>query len=226
MTIPSNEIKRVRVWDLPTRLFHWTLAVLVAFSWWSGEQGGSWLNWNFLSGFAVVTLVLFRIVWGLVGSTTARFGHFIKGPRAGIAHLREMFSAHVPRDFGHNAVGGWVIVAMLALLAAQAGLGMFAEDEVAHFGPFNGYVSADVAHRLTKLHHLGGKLILYLVVLHVFAVIVYFVWKRLNLVGPMLSGYSRASDGDANAKFVSPWWALLIIVLAGLCVWGIVSLGK
>ena len=216
----------VKVWDLPTRLFHWSLVLLVCFSWWSGEQGGGWLKWHFLSGYAVLSLLLFRLTWGFIGSSTARFGQFLKGPKTGLAHLRVLFSAAVPRDFGHNPVGGWIVIFMLAVLTAQAGLGLFADDEVARFGPLNGLVSGATAERLTFLHKIGGKIVLFMVIFHVAAVAIYFIWKRLNLVAPMLSGYSAEKLEPAAAKFVNPWLALLILIAAALCVWGIVSLGK
>lgn len=222
----GESVRRVRVWDLPTRLFHWALAVLVAFSWWSGEQGGGWLKWHFWSGYAVLTLLLFRIAWGLVGSSTARFAYFVKRPAAAMAHLRELLSRQVPRDHGHNPLGGWMVIFMLAVLIAQAGIGLFAEDEVATFGPLNGLVSGATAERLSALHRLGGKIILFMVIVHVAAVIVYYVWKRLNLVAPMLTGYTKLPLMEQPAKFANSWLAVPIVIVAGLCVWAIVSLGK
>lgn len=216
----SGGMRRVRVWDLPTRLFHWTLACLVAFSWWSGEQGGPWLEWHFWSGYGVLSLVLFRIAWGLVGSTTARFAHFVKGPRAGLEHIRELLGPGAPRDLGHNPVGGWMIIVMLAVLLVQASLGLFADDKLLQVGPFNHLLPPSVGSRLTTFHNWGGKVVLWLVIVHVAAVGIYLLWKRQNLIGPMLSGYKLVpANVPAMLNFVRPVLALLVLLAVVFAVW-------
>ena len=220
-------LRKVRVWDLPTRLFHWALVVLVAFSWWSGEQGDSWLKWHFWSGYSILTLLLFRLAWGFVGSATARFSGFLRGPAAGIAHLRELAGKHEPRDLGHNAVGGWMVIALIAVLLAQAITGLFADDEILMMGPLAELVSAGTRATLSTIHGLLINVILALVALHVLAVLAYWALRGQNLIRPMLSG-DKAVPQDIAARppaMVSPLRALAIVVLAALIVWAIVSLG-
>src|SRR6185369_9982431 len=109
MAMSELKLRAVSVWDLPVRLFHWLIVILFAFSWWSGEQGHEWLPFHFWSGYAILTLVLFRIVWGFVGSGTARFSDFLKGPRAGLHHVGQLLRPGKTGDVGHNPLGGWMV---------------------------------------------------------------------------------------------------------------------
>src|SRR4029079_3446512 len=120
----ANE-SSVRVWDVPVRLFHWTLVVLMAVSYFTGRAGGDWMKFHFWSGYAILTLILFRIAWGFVGSTTARFTDFVKGPSAAIAHLRDRLGRRRPREAGHNRVGGAMVVALLLAVLLQVATGFF-----------------------------------------------------------------------------------------------------
>src|SRR5712671_6045913 len=124
----DESVKKVRVWDLPVRLFHWTLVVLLMTSFFSGRAGGDWMKLHFWSGYSILALLLFRIAWGFVGSTTARFGHFVKGPGAGIAYARGLFGTKAEPDIGHNPVGGWMVVALILGLLVQIVTGLFATD--------------------------------------------------------------------------------------------------
>lgn len=215
----------VSVWDLPTRLFHWLLVALVGFSWWTGETGR--LEWHFWSGYAVLALVLYRIVWGFVGSSTARFASFLRGPGAAWHHLRALLGPGTPRDLGHNAIGGWMVVLLLAVLLVQAGTGLFADDDILTTGPLAGLVETSTSQWLTTIHRLNFDLILILAGLHIVAVLAYLAVKRLDLIGPMVSGRKRAEHvpEGAAARHVSPLRALLVLAASGLAVWGIVSLG-
>ncbi len=226
-TAATTALRSVLVWDLPTRLFHWLLVVLVAFSWWSGEQGGSWLKWHFWSGYAILTLLIFRIVWGFFGSGTARFVDFVRGPGAGIAHLRELAGRHQPRDVGHNAIGGWMVVALILVLLAQIGTGLFADDDIMVMGPLGELVSSSTRSQLTSIHKILVNVILLMVALHVVAVLLYWVFRRQNLVWPMVTGRKELpADLAARPPFMaSPVLALAIVAAAGLIVWAIVSLG-
>jgi cytochrome b len=226
MSIGPGKARWVRVWDLPTRLFHWILAGLVVFSWWSGEQGEDWLKWHFLSGFTILALLLYRIAWGLVGSQTARFGDFLKGPRAGLHHVGELLSRRRPQDVGHNPLGGWMVALLLLLLLVQTLTGLFSEDDIATSGPLAGLVSDSTVHSLTRLHHLNVKLIEILVIVHVVAVLAYLLVKRQNLIWPMITGRKRLDlPPGQEPRAVSPWLALAIAIVAGLIVYGVVRLG-
>ena len=125
----------VQVWDLPVRLFHWVLVLLLVASFTTGKLGGNWLEWHFRSGYCILGLVLFRIVWGLVGSETARFSGFIKGPRRTLTYARSLLSGNSDFHAGHNPMGGLMIVVMLALLLLQASTGLFTDDAIATRGP-------------------------------------------------------------------------------------------
>lgn len=223
---PRSSSRPVAVWDLPTRLFHWALVILVAISWWTGENER--FEWHFWSGYAILTLLIFRLVWGFVGSSTARFADFVRGPMAGVAHLRELFGRHELRDVGHNAVGGWMVVAMLLALLVQAATGLFADDAILTMGPLGELVSSDTREVLTDIHELLIKIILVLIGLHVLAVLAYWVLRSTNLVKPMVTG-RKTLPADLAArppKIASSLLALAVLLLSALIVWGIVSLGS
>ena len=160
---------RVAVWDVPVRLFHWLLAGLVVFSYVTAKVAGAWLDWHMRSGYAILALLLFLIAWGLAVSRTARFGSFVRGPRAALEYLRAMLARHQPRLLGHNPLGGWMVLFMLAVLLVQAGTGLFVDDEIATQGPLAGKVSNALVARLTTLHRYNEWVIVGAVALHLVA---------------------------------------------------------
>jgi cytochrome b len=223
---PTTTSRRVKVWDLPTRIFHWLLVALVAFSWWSGEQGYGWMRWHFWSGYAVLTLVIFRIFWGFVGSSTARFSDFVKGPRAGLHHLSALVRPGKTGDVGHNPLGGWMVGLLLVLLLVQAGTGLFAEDANLNAGPLSLLVSEQASKTLSNIHELVIKFLLVAIALHVLAVLAYLVFKRDNLVSAMFSGKKELDvPQGAEPRMASPWLALGLLLLSALIVYGITRLG-
>lgn len=187
--------RKVRVWDLPVRLFHWALVVLLAVSYFTARAGGEWMKFHFWSGYTIFTLVLFRIAWGFVGSTTARFTDFVKGPSAAIAHLRDLLGGR-PREAGHNPVGGAMVVALLLAVLLQVVAGLFSADT--DMGTVNGPLALIVAdkwvERATAFHKFWINVLLWMVALHVLAAIVYLVWKRQNLIGAMITGRKPLDD--------------------------------
>jgi cytochrome b len=224
--VKSSGMRPVKVWDLPTRLFHWTLAILVAFSWWSGEQGYGWMPWHFWSGYAVLTLLIYRLMWGFVGSRTARFSDFVKGPREGLHHLTALLRPGKTDDVGHNPMGGWMVVALLLLLLVQTGTGLFAEDANMNAGPLYLVVSEKASRQLGDIHEIVSKLVLIAIILHVLAVIAYLVLKRDNLIGPMFSGKKDLNlPPGAEPKMANPFLALALLALSALIVYGITRLG-
>jgi cytochrome b len=188
--------RKVRVWDLPVRLFHWALVVLLAVSYFTARAGGEWMKFHFWSGYTIFTLVLFRIAWGLVGSTTARFTDFVKGPSATIAHLRDLLGRGRPREAGHNPAGGFMVVALLLAVLLQVVTGLFSADT--DTGMVNGPLALVVAdkwvERATAFHKFWINVLLWMVALHVLAAIVYLVWKRQNLIGAMITGRKPLDD--------------------------------
>src|SRR5690606_13277977 len=166
---------RVRVWDLPTRVTHALLIVLLAILWLTVEQG--WMVWHRVAGYATLTLILFRLYWGLRGSTTARFSHFLRGPRTVRQYLRTLVSkaSHAP-GVGHNPLGGWSVVLMMGLLLLQAGLGLFAVDEFGiESGPLATHVSFEAGRRLAAVHAAVFDLLLILICIHIAAVLAHLI---------------------------------------------------
>ncbi|WP_084580062.1 cytochrome b/b6 domain-containing protein [Sphingomonas azotifigens] len=211
----QGETARVQVWDLPIRLFHWTLVVLLAFSWWSGEQHD--MERHRLSGYAILALVVFRVLWGFVGGRTARFAHFVRGPRAALAYVRSMRGARGPSAPGHNPIGGWSVLLMLALVAGMVGAGVFAVDvDGLESGPLADFVSFEQGRAAASVHHFLFNLLLAAIALHVAAIAFYRLWLRYDLVSPMLHGRSdrHRDEGPLGAA----WWkAVLALAMAVAC---------
>ncbi len=219
----KNRQKGTLVWDLGVRVFHWVLVVLLMALWATAESEGDWMGVHRWLGTAVLALVLARLIWGFIGSETARFAKFLKGPRAVIGYFRQWRgqgdeSLHA----GHNPAGGWSVVLLLALLLLQAVTGLFSNDDIFFEGPLSSLVSKALSDRLTGIHHLLFNALLAAVVLHVLAVVAYWIFKRNNLVLPMILGRKRLPAEMAAPQLRSPWLALIILVVVGtLLVWGI-----
>lgn len=216
----------VRVWDLPTRLFHWGLALCVVGLIVTGNVGGNAMVWHGRLGYAVLTLLLFRITWGLVGGHWSRFGSFLYGPASIVAYLRGQ--SRPEHNVGHNPLGMFSVLALLLILLAQVGSGLFADDEIAFTGPLAGLVSGDWVGQATSYHKKVGKLILIaLVALHLGAIAFYKLVKKQNLVQPMILGDKTvatpvpASRDNARTRLL----ALVLLLLCAAAVYGIVSLG-
>jgi cytochrome b len=190
--------QRLLVWDLPVRLFHWTLALLVVFSFTTGKIGGAWMDWHLKSGYAILALLVFRFSWGLVGSDTARFRSFLHGPRAAIAYARATLGGRRPNVLGHNPLGGWMVLLMLAVLAVQAATGLFSDDEIATQGPLAVKVSNAVVSRMSAIHSVNEWMVAALVALHIAAVVIYRVVLRENLVAAMVHGHMTVQERIAH----------------------------
>ena len=216
---------QVKVWDGWIRLFHWGLVGLIGFSWWSAETGQ--MEWHILSGQVILALLLFRLAWGVVGSETARFVHFLRSPFEALRHLRHITRREADREIGHNAAGGWMVLALLALLLTQAVSGLFTDDGILTRGPLARSVSADTADAARSLHFLTFDLILIAIGLHVLAVLAYAVLKRQDLVRPMVTGFKRMPAGMAARppRMGHAWLALLLLAIAAGVVWLIARQG-
>lgn len=201
------------------RLFHWTLVLLMAFSWWSGERHD--MAWHRLSGYAILALVVFRLYWGVAGGRTARFAHFVKGPRTGIAYARALIAGRHDAPPGHNPIGGWSVIVMLAALVAMVVAGLFAVDvDGLESGPLADYVSFEQGRLAASAHELIFNLLLALVALHVIAILFHLIRLRHDLIGPMIHGRGPAGTRHpAEPLGASPWRALAGIVAAALFAW-------
>lgn len=220
MSEQNKILQTVEVWDLPTRLFHWTLVGLVVFQWWSAESSDS-MSYHVWGGYGVLVLVLFRLIWGMVGSETARFGNFIRRPAAMLEYAKALLRGETPHYLGHNPMGGWSIVVMLTLLLVQVGTGLFANDDIMTEGPLYPWVSKATSDWLTTVHRINFNLLLLVVAIHISAVLFYLLVKRENLIHPMLSGRKRlpAEWLAQTPRIVNAWSGLAALLAAGIGVW-------
>jgi cytochrome b len=200
----------MRIWDLPIRLFHWILVVLLFTSWLSAWR--DWMRLHVLCGLTILTLLLFRVIWGLVGSDTARFSHFLTSPILATRQLMRLTRREPDIQPGHNAAGGWMIIAMLAILFVQVGTGLCANDDVLTEGPLARIVGKERSDWLTHIHHLNFALIEFLVATHVVVIIIYRVLKGQNLVLPMITGKKRLPGITRAPRMMHPVLALAIYV--------------
>jgi cytochrome b len=215
-------VRQVLVWDIAVRSFHWLLVALLALSWYTGETGGlDEMTWHMWSGSAVLALVLFRIVWGLVGSTSARFSHFLYAPGEVVRYAIGLARGAPPHYPGHTPLGGWMIVLMLICLLLQAATGLFANDDIVTEGPLAASVSKETSDWLTALHEWNFEVLLVLAGVHVAAVLFYVIVLRQNLVRAMFTGRKRLRDDQSPSalRFTHPAVALLIAVGAAIGVW-------
>jgi cytochrome b len=207
----AHSTAKIAVWDLPTRLFHWVLVALIAFSWWTAEEHQ--YDLHLWSGMAVISLILFRLLWGLFGSSTARFANFVRGPAA----VRD-YLAGTWRGIGHSPLGALSVVALLGLIAVQAGLGLFSSDEDGLLlGPLSGLVSDDASEGITDLLEDFFNVLLVFIGLHVAAVLFYWVARKQNLIGPMVTG-KAALDPDVEAMRPGKGWVALACLVAAIAV--------
>lgn len=217
----------VKVWDLFTRLFHWLLVVALGLAWLSGEQGN--FTVHFIAGHVVIGLILFRLVWGVVGSETARFSNFVKGPGAILGYLGRMVSKTPDRALGHNPVGAVMVVLLLAVVTVQAVSGLFASENTWAFvsGPLAFLISSDLSETITSLHKgILFDILLVLAGVHVAAAFGYLIVKRENLIRPMVIGRKMLPPEDASAppRMASPLLGAVVAAVAGLAAWGLYSL--
>lgn len=214
---PEQKVQ-ARLWDGPTRLTHWGLAALVAFSWWSAEEGK--MDLHRYSGYAVLALLVFRVFWGFAGASTARFMQFVKGPRAILAYARTLGARTPSETPGHNPLGGLSVLALLAAMISQVAFGLFAVDiDGLESGPLSTYVDFDTGRVFAELHEASFKILLVLAALHVAAVFFYLIWKKENLIAPMVRGW-RAFGGEAPEVRFAPWWRAVIgLALAAAAAW-------
>ena len=196
------------VWDLPVRVFHWLLAALIAFSWWTVHHHHT--DWHIWSGCGILTLLIFRVLWGFVGSSTARFTTFLGGPRALIADFRGKWSG-----IGHSPLGALSVVVLLLAVAIQVGLGLVSQDEDGlYFGPLARLVSSDTSDRAAQIHAAWFNVLLALVLLHVGAILYYRLRGR-GLTKPMITGRARLSPGTAPMTR-GKWWVALVCLAVGI----------
>lgn len=210
--------RRERLWDAPVRITHWLLVLLLGFSWWSAENHE--MEWHRYSGYAILTLLLFRIYWGFAGSGNARFGTFIRRPSVVGAYARNLFTGPARRWPGHNPLGGWSVLALLTALAVQISSGLFTVDEDGlESGPLSDRVDFDTGRLFAEVHEISFTILQILVVLHVLALLFYFFVKKDNLLWPMIVGRKPLSaDDDWPTLSFAPHWRWMVGIVAALAI--------
>ncbi|HEX7855219.1 MAG TPA: cytochrome b/b6 domain-containing protein [Sphingobium sp.] len=207
---------RAKVWDGPTRLFHWLLVILLAISWWSHPMH---MDWHRDSGLAILALIIFRCIWGFAGATTARFKHFLRGPEAIARYLGQLWNRDPVKHVGHNPLGGWSVALMLAGLSTQVVSGLFSVDiDGLESGPLSDRVDFETGRWFAVVHGLSFTFLEILIGTHLCAVSFYLLYKRTNLVTPMVSGWSRL-PAHPNVHFARPVVAAAAAVFASACAW-------
>ncbi len=214
----------LRVWDLPTRIFHWTLVLLVALQFASGEFGWLPMRWHYWLGYATLAALLFRLAWGFVGSDTSRFARFVRGPRAALRYGADFLRGATQRAPGHNPLGGWSVLALLACLLVQAVSGLFTSDDIMEQGPLVARAPEATIEFMTSVHALNRYLLVLLIALHVTAVLVHRL-RGHDLVAAMWHGRARF-DGTPAPRLASSWRALLVVAISAPIVWAVVAWGE
>ena len=205
-------MKTILLWDAPTRLFHWTLVACVAGAMATGLIGGNWMEWHGRLGFVIAGLLAFRLIWGFAGHATARFCQFVRGPGAVIAYLQGRW-----QGIGHNPIGAFSVLGMLAVLSFQITSGLVANDDIAFVGPYNILVSKELETLMTGLHKKNFWLIALLIAAHFGAIAFYKLVKKDNLITPMLNGQKEVPTETPEPRPAHPV-ALLIAVAFALTV--------
>ena len=207
-------LQAVRVWDLPTRMFHWSLVLCVVGLFVSVKIGGNALFWHMRLGYAVIALLAFRLLWGFVGGRWSRFASFIYSPATLWRYLRGQARDSEHLDVGHSPLGAGSVFALLLFLAAQVGSGLFADDEIATTGPLNRFVSTATGLTLTSYHKTIGQWVLVgLVTLHVCAILMYRLRLRKDLVGPMIGGDKLLPAGVPESRDSHSTRAMAVVLL-------------
>lgn len=217
---------RTLVWDFPTRLFHWALAMLILLQYGTAQWHWLSMQWHVRFGYATLALLLFRIAWGFAGSQTSRFASFVRGPRGVIVYLREILAGRVAFNVGHNPLGALSVLAMLLCLLVQTVTGLFTSNHRhTEFGPLSARVPRTWVTTATTIHQVNQNILLVLIGLHIAVVLAYLIAKNDNLIGPMLHGHKPLAP-MAPLRFASLSRALALIVLAALIVWAVVAFGN
>ena len=183
---------RIRLWDLPTRLFHWSLVLCIVASFISGQLGGNMIVWHGRIGLFIVGLITFRLVWGFIGSTYARFAQFFPSPAKLKAYLRGEW-----RGVGHNPLGAFSVFGLIGLIGLQVATGLCSNDDIAFVGPLYDLIDKSLSNSLSAIHELVSNVLIALVVMHIGAVIFHGRVKKDDLVKPMLTGHKEVSEGES-----------------------------
>ena len=211
-------------WDLPVRIFHWALVLLVISQLVTASLGGNAMQLHAFGGYAILALVVFRILWGFFGGTRARFGDFVQTPATVIRYAKSVFRGPHAAHPGHNPLGGWSVLAMLGLLLVQATSGLFANDDVMMEGPLVKHVSSHASAIATFIHDVNAAALLVLVAIHIAAVLFYLLVKKENLIVQMITGRKESAPSAGPARYGSVWLAALLLGCSAAAVYFVVRI--
>jgi cytochrome b len=222
--VTATAARKQRVWDGPTRAMHWLLVISLGICWWTGIHNQ--LEYHLYSGYAVLWIALMRLYWGFFGSSTARFTHFVRGPAGIVNYARTLHIRDTVQSFGHNPVGAISVLLMLAAVLIVAGLGLFAVDvDGLYSGPLSSYVSFKGGRHLAHLHYRWFEYLLAIIGLHLAAIAFYYIYKRQNLVAPMILGSRTVAEVAQEELEHAPLWRFVAgAVIVSAIVWA-VSIG-
>ena len=219
----ATTLRVLRVWDSPTRIMHWVLVTAIAVCWYTGETGD--LEYHHYAGYVALWVVLMRVYWGFVGSSTAKFANFVRGPQTVFKYVRTLHLRNTPATLGHNALGAISVLALLAAVAAVGVTGLFAVDmDVLYSGPLSMYVDFREGRRFARWHSTLFDVLLVVIALHLLAVSFYYAYKRQNLVASMITGKRKAAEVHGEELRVAPVWRLLLgAAIASTVIWVITT---
>ncbi len=223
-------MKTIFVWDIPVRLFHWSLATSIAMLFITAQIGGNAMEWHKKIGYFVIGLILFRVVWGFVGSYHARFKNFVRTPTTVVAYAKNLFKKDSAHYVGHNPMGGLSVVALIASVGFQTATGLFSNDDIMLEGPYVSMVSKAFSDQMTRLHQLNSNVILVLIGLHLSAIVFYAVFKKEQLIEAMLTG-KKEMDACIGGQFKAEvpekarpaWLPWSVVVLVSGVVYALVT---
>lgn len=210
--------KVIKIWDAPVRFFHWSLVALLAFCYFTGSAGGFWLEWHMRSGLVIIVLLVFRVFWGIAGSSNARFSNFLRGPSSVFGYLKNLFSENKARPYaGHNPAGGWMVLLLLLLTGVQAISGLFVDDNISTQGPLAEQFSGEVVAAMSKIHDFNINVLLGAIGVHISAALFYLVVKSDNIIGPLISGKKRLHADIADIDIALPVHRSSLLAVVFLC---------
>ncbi|MDB4224352.1 cytochrome b/b6 domain-containing protein [Granulosicoccus sp.] len=213
----NSDTQTIRIWDLWIRLFHWSLAATIVFLLVSGETGWMFFEWHRTAGEIALTLVVFRLFWGIFGSSNARLLKLIKSPASAIVHLGELFKRKLPQERGHNAAGGWAVLLVLVSITAQAITGQFIADEEEFIeGAYYGAISGDLTDLMYTVHMRNAQLLQIFVIVHVAMVFIYLIYARVNLIFPMFTGSMKwtGTQKVPDVVYQGNWVGLIFAIVS------------
>jgi len=197
--------KNALIWDIPTRLFHWLLVISIVAQYATAKWLDNAVQWHFYIGYFALFLVTFRILWGFVGTRYARFSQFVTGPKSVLVYLKSLFNKHAPPSEGHNPLGGWFVVVMLILVSVQAVSGLFMTDDIFLDGPYRHLATEAFTDIMSSIHHIAFDILLYVICLHISAIVFYALYKKQRLVPAMVHGRKDVVEVTSeNTENTSP----------------------